>query len=475
MKIFCRKMGDIAFKYETPLNRGMTTLDKSLFITKIPLVVLQFKNPKNISVFTSKFKNDILRVPRIPFVIKLDSDSEPAAKKTKTLANDNHLSKGILLNDDISDISRLQDKLSKEAQLFLEEQEHEARNYDYVLDYDFWKTEEILRSILPEDHLDEIPTGFTMVGHVAHLNLRKEFKPFGSLIGQVILDKNSSIKTVVDKVDSIATKFRTFQMNVLAGEPNLLVTQRESDCKFTFDFSKVYWNSRLHTEHARLVDIFSPGQVVGDVFAGVGPFSVPAGKKRVIVLSNDLNPESFKYMKQNIADNKVSNFVEPLNLDGREFIRDSPLLLDHFIEQNDGVITIPGGKRYKDKTTRETKRTEAQTVPIGKFFNHYVMNLPDSALEFLDEFVGLYSRYGLTYGAMKEKDSSFETPWIHCHCFHKYDPEESPEPSMEQLHMRVHQRILHIMNCTSDVLPFENFSFHLVRKVAPTKPMFCVS
>lgn len=487
---FISKMSERLARYEPPVHRGMKELDRNAFRKTLPLVVLLLKDPKNISKFTNGFKDDVLRMPRIPFVIRINEAQEkgkeleraepgPVQKKSKSLANDNHITKGILLKDTINDVSEVREKLSKEALEFLDkpENEYELRNHEYVLDYDFWKVEEILESILPEEYLDEIPTGFTIVGHVAHLNLRKEFKPFGSLIGQVILDKNTTIRTVVDKVDTIATKFRTFQMNVLAGEPDLLVTQRESDCTFTFDFSKVYWNSRLHTEHARLVSLFKPGQIVGDVFAGVGPFSVPAGKKKVIVLSNDLNPESYKYMQLNIKNNKVGNFVEPLNLDGREFIRDSPKLLQQFVAKNQGVIIVPGGKKYKDKTTGETKRTPETRIPIeNQFFDHYVMNLPDSALEFLDEFVGLYSRHNLTYESMVQTHGpEFQTPWIHCHCFHKYDPEEQPEPSMEQLHERVHKRILSIMHTDEQVLPFEHFQFHLVRKVAPTKPMFCVS
>jgi tRNA G37 N-methylase Trm5 len=42
--------------------------------------------------------------------------------------------------------------------------------------------------------------------------------------------------------------------------------------------SQVYWNSRLETEHKRLVSSFKPGEVVADIMAGIGPFAVPAGK-----------------------------------------------------------------------------------------------------------------------------------------------------------------------------------------------------
>jgi tRNA G37 N-methylase Trm5 len=40
---------------------------------------------------------------------------------------------------------------------------------------------------------------------------------------------------------------------------------------------KVYWNSRLETEHARLAALFGASDTVVDVMAGIGPFAVPAG------------------------------------------------------------------------------------------------------------------------------------------------------------------------------------------------------
>ena len=53
------------------------------------------------------------------------------------------------------------------------------------------------------------------------------------------------------------------------------------------------------------MDTFSKDDVVADVFAGVGPFALPAAKKGCAVLANALNPESYKYLKINIDKNKV--------------------------------------------------------------------------------------------------------------------------------------------------------------------------
>ena len=42
---------------------------------------------------------------------------------------------------------------------------------------------------------------------------------------------------------------------------------------------QVYWNSRLESEHKRLVDTFRPDEVICDIMAGIGPFAVPAAQK----------------------------------------------------------------------------------------------------------------------------------------------------------------------------------------------------
>ena len=127
---------------------------------------------------------------------------------------------------------------------------------------------------------------------------------------------------MVNKLDNIHNQFRFFDMELIAGEPNYVVqhvgrdvfspiflvdfSKHESGCRFTFDFTQVYWNSRLHTEHERLIQLFRSEEVIADVFAGVGPFAIPAAKKGCGVLANDLNPNSVKYLQKNVADNRVS-------------------------------------------------------------------------------------------------------------------------------------------------------------------------
>lgn len=443
-------------KFGPPINRQMKVLDRSFFQKKVQLLAVSFPDPKYLGQFVKACKGEILLMPAVKHIVPL------------------HDTRGVLLRQDIDSMDTYKTKLSQTALDKIDEYNLTIEPYVLELDYSFWKADDILRAVLPENLLDEIPTGFAQAGHIAHLNLRKEFKPYGRFIGQVILDKNSKIETVVDKVDTIDAKFRTFKMEILAGKDDFIVEQSESGCKFKFNFSSVYWNSRLSTEHERLIYQFEPTEVVADVFAGVGPFLVPAGKKNVIVLANDLNPESYKYLKENITHNNVENFVRSFNLDGREFIRESPKILQDWVKSEGHVEKRKTIKRRKvdPETSEKTtiRETEITSVEIPKYISHYVMNLPDSAITFLNEFIGLYGRFPEVAERLKA-DESFELPNVHVHCFEKFSPSEQ-EPTMDELHRRVHKRITEQIQFK---VPIENMKFHLVRKVAPTKPMFCVS
>lgn len=186
----------------------------------------------------------------------------------------------------------------------------------------------MLTRLLPKG--SEVPSSFEQVGHLIHLNIREDLLPYKYIIGQVLLDKVPSCKTVVNKVGKIDTVFRTFDMEVLAGEDNTVVSLKEEDCIFKFDYRKVYWNSRLQFEHTRLVNSFSPSDIIADMFCGIGPFVLPAAKKGCVVYGNDLNPECYRYLNENLELNKVMSCDVPhgqlkknvttYNLDAREFI-----------------------------------------------------------------------------------------------------------------------------------------------------------
>jgi tRNA (guanine37-N1)-methyltransferase len=326
---------------------------------------------------------------------------------------------------------------------------------------------------LPPD-AEEIPSGFSIVGHVAHINLRKPFFPYKHLIAQVILDKNPVVKTVINKVDNVGdeSEFRTFQYEVLAGPDELDVVVAEAGCQFRFNYSKVYWNTRLETEHTRMVGIFKEGEAICDVMAGIGPFAVPAGKKRVFVWANDLNPESFACLTDAIARNKVAEYVKPFNQDGHKFIKEAAAELwgtQHSVAvkakaKRDATISAKegsAGSRFKTVVQKTLQQPRA--------FDHFVMNLPATALEFLPSFVGLYS-------TIPDMSRDAPLPWIHVYCFNT-----KSDDNVDESH-KICEEISRLLAykfrfAAKDMAELEEGEVHIhdVRDVAPKKRMFCAS
>ncbi|THH08356.1 hypothetical protein EW145_g2768 [Phellinidium pouzarii] len=318
------------------------------------------------------------------------------------------------------------DDLAVEALEYLENEGATFLTHTIDFTYDYWTHDEIIHAALPEELCDGSPTGFATTGHIAHLNLNDEYLPYKYIIGQIIMDKNLRIRTVVNKLNNIHEQFRFFEMELVAGEPDFVVEHLETDCRFTFDFREVYWNSRLHTEHERLVSQFEPQDgIVADVMAGVGPFAVPAAKKGCAVFANDLNPNCEKWLRKNVTDNHVSVNLRVFCEDGRDFIRAS------FKRAHGEPFPPYAGKKLSKRQEKEERKRRQDVAPertnssgpdialsdkpIRNRIAHFVMNLPDTAIEFLDAFRGVFKT------AERELSGLYEMmPVVHCHCFTRY-------------------------------------------------------
>ncbi|KAI0417520.1 Met-10+ like-protein-domain-containing protein [Xylaria grammica] len=347
--------------------------------------------------------------------------------------------------------------------------------YDLSLDYAHWTYEEVMRCLLPPESRDEhdgFPTGFNQAGHVAHLNLRDGFLPYKKLIAEVLIDKNPGVRTVINKVANVGTEseFRTFNYEILAGEDDLNVEARENDCIFQFDYAKVYWNSKLEGEHRRLVHLFTPGEVVCDVMAGIGPFAIPAGKRGVFVWANDYNPESYQSLDSNIKRNKVTQYVRAYNEDGRLFIRKTADLVYAASTSGEHAVVKPKRvnrhRQQKDGEKAETPTPE-QRIPVPPTISHFVMNLPASAISFLPHYRGLYANHE----GLFEPHTSTKLPMVHVHCFAAKAEGEAP---MLDVCERIAAELGVPIKLGDPGVPGEAAVLE-IRAVAPNKRMFCAS
>ena len=241
----------------------------------------------------------------------------------------------------------------------------------------------------------------------------------------MFLEKTPGIRTVVNKLNEIDNTYRFFNMECIAGESNTVVTVKEHHISYSFDFAKVYWNPRLSTEHQRIIEKLDRRDVVYDMFAGVGPFAIPAAKKGCHVFANDLNPDSYHWLEHNAGKNKVASKVEASNFDGRQFGR-------HIFKPN---LILKATESFQSKA-------------------HVIMNLPAMAVEFLDIFPGLL------YDVPSYLQGSIPDVFIHCHGFSK-----SEDPAGD-----IRSRVEAILG-QSLVSP----EIHDVRDVAPNKEMMCIS
>ena len=110
--------------------------------------------------------------------------------------------------------------LCEDAKRVIRERKLTPEPYAQQLTYDYWPADHVLKArfarrrprlrrlraasrrivqvLLPPGV--DVPGSFETVGHIAHLNLRDELLPHKYTVGRVLLDKNTKIKTVLNKV-----------------------------------------------------------------------------------------------------------------------------------------------------------------------------------------------------------------------------------------------------------------------------------
>lgn len=438
-----------------PINRDMKTLDRSFFKQIVETSALTVFDARDIQPTRAKLlsSRDILSTTTIKPVI--DDETTPGAKC-------------ILMKPQVkaSDPSTWSDKWSQ----VVKDGNAKIRPYTLTLTYDDYKMGDILDAVLPElsEEDEQNPASFAQVGHVAHINLREQFLPYKYLVGQVLLDKNPQVKTVINKLHDVGTEsvFRTFPYEVLAGPDDLDVTVHHSNCEFKFNFSEVYWNSRNGHEHERLLSLFKPGEVLCDVTAGVGPFAIPAAKKGVWAWANDLNPACYKALCDAITRNKVSNFVCAFQSDGADFIKTAThrLLRQQRTFTKRPFINIPRSATPAEKekllTDVAAKSSELREPPT---FDHYIMNLPATGIDFLPAFKGIYHGHERLFAPINGR----RLPMVHVYTFQaRYDEEDQERAELQK---RLSESIGFELSDADEVY------LHRARLVAPNKLYYCAS
>lgn len=216
-----------------------------------------------------------------------------------------------------------------------------------------------LEGQIPEKYSSLVPSSYDIIGEIAIIEFDEvpelgleEYNIFKKKIAEAIIHVNKAVKCVYEKGSKIRGDFRTRTLKHLFGERIKETIHKENGCIFKIDIAKTFFTPRLVYERNRISNLnFQEKEIIFDLFAGVGPFSIQIARKHnVLIHAFDINPEAYFYLKENIKINTLRGEVFPYNFDIAE-LRNN---------QNECI------KKFKHSADR------------------IIMNLPEKSLEYLD-------------------------------------------------------------------------------------------
>ncbi len=203
---------------------------------------------------------------------------------------------------------------------------------------------------VPKELRPLLPSSFDIIGDIAIIELPEELMPYGRAIGEAILKVHRHIRAVFAKGSKVEGEYRVRELIHLAGEKRTETLHRENGIRLKLDVARVYYTPRLATERMRVFEKTRPGEVVFDMFAGVGPYSILLARKARLVFAVDLNPWAVKYLEENIRLNRANNVVPILgdvrkvagNVKADRVIMNLPKFADRFLRE--AMLSVkPGG------------------------------------------------------------------------------------------------------------------------------------
>ncbi len=204
---------------------------------------------------------------------------------------------------------------------------------------------------IPEDLIDKIPKRWEFMGNVLVIKLDDDIVEYGKHIAEVYAGI-LNVKAVLWDTGGISGQFREPVHKLLYGN-DTVTTHLENGIRYNFDASRLMFSSGNVDERIRMASVCNSGEIVVDMFAGIGYFTLPMAfhSKPSEVLAYELNPLSHDYLKKNIELNDVGDIVEPHNsncLDAMEGIADRVVMgyvgtTHEFLQKSVRILKPEGG------------------------------------------------------------------------------------------------------------------------------------
>ena len=180
---------------------------------------------------------------------------------------------------------------------------------------------------LPKNLFNAIPRAIDFLGDIAIVEIPAELVVYKKTIGEALLKAHKQTRTVLAKSGAVKGVYRLRDFAVIAGVEKTVTIYQEYGCTYHLDVARAYFSPRLSNEHNRVASEVEDGEIVVDLFAGVGPFAIPIAKKHknVQVYAIDLNPDAVSLLKKNIVVNRTEKQVVPILGDARQVVREQLL------------------------------------------------------------------------------------------------------------------------------------------------------
>ena len=179
-----------------------------------------------------------------------------------------------------------------------------------------------LDSLLTPKESDELISAFDQIGNIIIVRIPNLLLPKKKLIGETLLEQVKNAKSVFYQSSSVEGEFRTRDLEILAGDDKTETEYRESGCRFIVDVRKAFFSPRLSSERMRIAELVTDGEVIVNMFGGIGMFSIIAAKKKKCSVYNiDINPDAADFCQKNIAINKLAGDITSIHGDAADVVK----------------------------------------------------------------------------------------------------------------------------------------------------------
>ena len=180
-----------------------------------------------------------------------------------------------------------------------------------------------LESILTSQESEELISAFDQIGDIIIVRIPDSLLPKKKLIGETLLKEVKIVKSVFYQTSPVEGDFRTRNLEILAGEDRTETEYKEFGCRFAVDVANAFFSPRLSTERERIANLIQDGEIMVNMFAGIGMFSILAAKKKkCTVYSIDINPIASKLCEKNIELNKLAGKVISINGEATKILQE---------------------------------------------------------------------------------------------------------------------------------------------------------